>query len=578
MALSRTGGAPSLWPDDLDPAGEVFAPGDPLGDAARGSKLAALYTAALADSDAAAVARPLGPPAAPLVDFVRGAWEVLEPDTPFLPNWHVDAVCAHLEAATRSYALTRLDQPDVDAWWRRPAIRDLLINIPPGFMKSLLGAVFWPAWVWTFLPGWRGLFCSYAIDLALRDSVKCRTLIESDWYRDTFRPTWALSGDQNVKSYFANSATGFRLCVSVGGRATGFRGHAIVVDDPLNANDTHSEVARAEARTWWDRSMSSRVNDKRTGARVVIMQRLHQEDLTGHLIARGGYQQLILPLEFEPARKAVTSIGWEDPRTEPGECLFPAMFPPEVIAQTQAELLDDYPGQYQQRPSAAEGGIFKRDWFRTYDTSPPKLHSVLLACDANVKATKKGSYAVVQLWGRVNADLFLLGQIRARLDFPALLDALRWASAYRVGAHQLAGAKLIEDKANGPAAIATLQRQLPGVIAVPVEVSKEARWRSASPYVRAGNVYLPGPGPAAAWVRACAGLVDAGTITPADNKPTWVQDFVDELATVPTAADDDQADTATMAILELAQPPKRGDGTPMQRQASRAAGAIAAME
>jgi predicted phage terminase large subunit-like protein len=459
-------------------------------------------------------------------------------------------------------------------------VRDLIINIPPGFMKSLLGAVFWPAWVWTFLPGWRGLFCSYAIDLALRDSVKCRTLIESDWYQATFRPTWGFAGDQNVKSYFANTAMGFRLCVSVGGRATGFRGHAVVVDDPLNASDAYSENARTEATTWWDRSMSSRVNDKRTGTRVVIMQRLHEEDLTGHLVKRGGYDHLCLPLEYEPQRKAVTSIGWEDPRTEAGACLFPEMFPPEVIAQTQRELGSDYPGQYQQRPSSAEGDIFQRGWFAYYDTRPPKLHQVLLSCDPNVKETKKGSYMVVQVWGRVHADLYLLGQVRARLDFPAMLDAIRWCARFPVGNGQRAEAKLIEDKANGPAAIATLKREIPGIIAVPAEASKEARWRSASPYVRSGNVFLPGEGPAAAWTRALQEVAaqPKSWLAPADVKSTWVGDFVDELAGVPASAANDQADTATQAILFMVRAPSTGAKRERRRDGSHAGGAIAAME
>ncbi|GLC25076.1 hypothetical protein [Roseisolibacter agri] len=573
----------SLWPDDVDAAGAQLS----ADDVARGGALAALFCEAAAESDLAAARRPLGAPPMSLVDFVRQAWDVLEPDTPYIHNWHVEAVCAHLEAATRSYALVRLAQieageveNDVDDWWRGPAVRDLIINIPPGFMKSLLGAVFWPAWIWTFLPGWRGIFCSYAIDLALRDSVKCRQLIESEWYQQTFKPTWRFAGDQNVKSYFQNTAMGFRLCVSVGGRATGFRGHGIVVDDPLNAADASSEVARTEARTWWDRSMSSRVNDKRTGTRVVIMQRLHEEDLTGHLVERGGYQHLCLPLEFEPERKAATSIGWEDPREEPGECLFPTMFPPEVIAQTQLELLDDYAGQYQQRPTAADGGIFKKGWWKRYDVMPPKFHQVVLACDANVKETKAGSFAVIQLWGRVHADVYLVGQVRARLGFPELIEGLRWASQYCVAPGQRAGAKLIEDKANGPAAIATLTKQIPGIIAVPVEVSKEARWRSASPYVRAGNVYLPDDLLAERWTAVLQEIAEQedSWLQSKDVKRTWVTDFLGELSAVPNSARDDQADTATMAILEMCQPPQREERRQRPRAGSSAAGAIAAME
>jgi hypothetical protein len=187
-------------------------------------------------------------PRMPLRQFVEQAWPILEPEALFIPNWHVDAICAHLEAV-------------IDG-----RIRRLVINVPPGFMKSLLVCVFWPAWVWTFRPGWRGIFSSYAGDLAIRDSVKCRALIESEWYRGTFAPSWQLSSDQNVKSYFQNTRMGFRLSLSVGGKGTGFRGHCVVVDDPLNVRDGFSDLALDEVVRWWDKTMSTRQRPARRRA------------------------------------------------------------------------------------------------------------------------------------------------------------------------------------------------------------------------------------------------------------------------------------------------------------------------
>lgn len=334
---------------------------------------------------------------------------------PLIDNWHVGAICEHLEAVTRE------------------EIQRLLINVPPGHAKSLLVSVFWPAWVWIQRPSWRGLFGSYSGDLAIRDSVKCRTIVESPWYRESFsacrvcgkhpdpeNPTehdrhckgWALAGDQNVKSYFKNTATGERLCVSVGSKATGFRGDCTACDDPLNVIDAPSKLKRDEAIFWWDRVMSSRLNDQRRGARIMIMQRVHEDDPAGHILAKGGYEHLCLPSLFEPRRRSITFITkhvpacelrqedptdckpaeykpeaegeddvlgeecsvtcscprhkfWEDPRGRESELLFKRLFPPPVLAQAKVDLgSEGFAGQHQQRPAPEDGEKFKKGWWR----------------------------------------------------------------------------------------------------------------------------------------------------------------------------------------------------------------------
>src|ERR1039457_3634908 len=202
-------------------------------------------------------------------DFIEQAWAVVEPARALISAWHVDAMAEHLQAISEGQ------------------IKHLLINVPPGHGKSLIVSVLWPAWQWIRNENgaqWRGLFASYNGGLATRDSVRCRTLMESPWYRDTFRPTWRLSSEQNAKSYFENTNSGFRISLSVGGRGTGFRGDAIVVYDPLNASDQYSETARRESVFWWDQVMSSRLNNLETGSKVIIMQRLHEADLSGHVL------------------------------------------------------------------------------------------------------------------------------------------------------------------------------------------------------------------------------------------------------------------------------------------------------
>lgn len=450
--------------------------------------------------------------------FVRLAWPIVEPAAALIPGRHLDALTAHLQAVAEC------------------RIQNLLINIPPGHSKSLVVAVLWPAWMWTRRPGWRGLFSSYASELAIRDSVRCRALIESDWYRRAFvGDRWKLSSDQNVKSYFQNTALGFRASLSVGGKTTGFRGDAVVVDDPLNAVDAHSKAARDAAVLWFDQAMGNRLNNLATGSRVVIMQRLHEEDLSGHLLRQGGWVHLCLPTEFEPDRRCVTPL-WRDWRSEPGELLFPALFPAEVIASERRRLGSlAYAGQHQQRPAPADGNLFRRGWWRRWHRAgdfvpegvqsrlvPGRFDEQILSVDAAFKDTNASDYVAIGVWGRSAADKFLLDQVRDRMGFTETVKAIRDLVAKYPGAR----AKLIEDKANGSAVIEVLRKGIPGVIPVNPEGGKESRAAAVSPEVEAGNVYLPLSAP-------------------------WVADYIEEHAAFPNGAHDDQVDQTTQALLRF---------------------------
>src|SRR5579862_1529352 len=295
-----------------------------------------------------------------LREFVRQAWPIVEPSTPFVSGWHIDAIIEHLEAVSGGQ------------------IRNLLINVPPRHMKSLLVSVFWPAWEWIRWPERRWLYSSYAAQLSIRDSVKCRRLIESPWYQTRWGHIFALTGDQNAKSRFDNNRSGYRLSTSVGGSVTGEGGDRIVCDDPHKVDEVESDTVRKTAIDWWDVAMSTRVNDPKTSAMVIVMQRCHQRDLSGHLLEKGNFEHLCLPAEYEgPGR--VTSIGFSDPRTEIGELLWPERFGPKEIADLKISL-GSYAaaGQLQQRPSPAGGGIFKRHWFRYFQPRGANLPPVLV--------------------------------------------------------------------------------------------------------------------------------------------------------------------------------------------------------
>jgi len=281
-----------------------------------------------------------------LSEFVRQAWQVVEPSTPFVPGFHIDAIIDHLEAVTRG------------------EIRNLLINVPPRHMKGLLVSVFFPAWEWIRWPERRWLYSSYAATLSIRDSVKCRRLIESPWYQARWGHVFALTGDQNAKSRFDNNRSGYRLSTSVGGSVTGEGGDRIICDDPHKVDEVESDTARKNAIDWWDVAMSTRVNDPKTSAKVVVMQRCHQQDRSGHLLEQGGWEHLCLPAEYEGS-KHVTVIGFADPRTEHGQLLWRKRYGPKEIEETKRSL-GSYAaaGQLQQRPSPAEGGMIKRYWFQ----------------------------------------------------------------------------------------------------------------------------------------------------------------------------------------------------------------------
>ena len=290
-----------------------------------------------------------------LRDFVSEAWHVVEPTTPFLPNWHLDAICDHLEAVSRG------------------EIRNLLINIPPRFMKSLAVAVFWPVWSWVSCPSTRWLFSSYTQALSIRDSLKSRRLIDSPWFQRHWADRFRLTGDQNAKQRYENDHTGYRVATSVDGSATGEGGDCVVVDDPHNVREGESVLRREAAMIWWDEVMSTRLNDPETGSKVIVMQRIHEQDLAGHVLEQGGYEHLCLPLEYEPDRKCVTSIGFQDPRTEDGELLWPERVGPDARADYERVLGQyAYAGQMQQRPAPRQGGMFPVERFKIVKAPPCK--------------------------------------------------------------------------------------------------------------------------------------------------------------------------------------------------------------
>lgn len=280
-----------------------------------------------------------------LSGFVREAWHVLEPSQPYVHGWHVGALCDHLEAVTNG------------------DIKRLLINVPPGTMKSLLTSVFWPAWEWgpKGLSSTRYLTTSYAEKYVKRDSRRMRDLVLSEWFQSLWPEIKLVRAGE---ASFANNKTGFREGMAFGS-LTGGRGDRVIIDDPHSTETAESEAERENTTRIFREAVPTRLNNPATSAIVVIMQRLHEKDVSGQILAlKLGYEHLMLPMEFEPERKCSTSIGFTDPRSYGGELLFPERFPREVVERDKVPMgAYAVAGQFQQRPVPREGGMFKREWF-----------------------------------------------------------------------------------------------------------------------------------------------------------------------------------------------------------------------
>lgn len=276
-----------------------------------------------------------------LAEFVKAAWPVLEPGQPYIHGWHVDAICEHLEAITAGQ------------------ISRLLINIPPGTMKSTLCSVFWPAWEWgpRVMQHIRMIGAAHEQGLAVRDTRKMRNLITSAWYGRLW-PV-ALSGDQNQKTYYENSKTGFRQACAVSSM-TGRRGDRIVWDDPHSVEAALSDAHRETALRVFQETLPTRLNNPASSAIVVVMQRLHENDVSGHILeSELGYEHLCLPMEFEADNRCITSIGFKDPRKEEGELLFPERFSRTTVDRDKKAMGSmAVAGQFQQRPAPRTGGFF----------------------------------------------------------------------------------------------------------------------------------------------------------------------------------------------------------------------------
>lgn len=449
-----------------------------------------------------------------LAFFAQQAWHVLEPSTPLKWGWALDAICEHLEAVTER------------------KIGNLMMNVPPGSMKSLLTGVIWPAWEWgpRDLQHYRYLGTAHKESLAIRDSLKCRRLIQSEWYQKR----WPIrfTTDQNAKTKFENDRTGFRESMAFVS-LTGSRGDRVILDDPLSVDDANSDAELAAVEKTFTEALPTRVNNDLSSI-VVIMQRLHERDVSGIIMDRGlDYEKLVIPMRFEEDRRCVTSIGWKDPRTQEGELMFPERFP-EVQVQRLEATMGSYAaaGQLQQRPAPRGGGMLQKGWFEV-------VHAVPAGCrwargwDLAATKSNKAAYTAGALLGMTPDKKFILadmkrirgtaGEVERLLVNTASQDKAQWGWVK---------GDLPQDPGQaGKAQVQYLISQLAGYDyqASPESGDKITRAQPFAAQAQAGNVML------------LAG--------------DWNEAFLDEASTFPVGKYKDQIDAVSRAFSRLVNTP-----------------------
>lgn len=431
--------------------------------------------------------------------FIGKAFTVVNPAHVYESNWHIDYIAEHLEAV------------------RRGEIKRLIINVPPRSLKSICVSVAWPAWLLAHRPEARIIAASYGLPLAIKHSVDCRKVVQSDWYQALF-PYTRISSDQNEKHKFATTRNGFRFASSINASLTGEGGDVLIVDDPLNAVDAYNKGEHEAAANWFDQSFSTRLDHKKHGAIVVVMQRLHEADLTGHLLAKGNWEHLCVPAEAK--QEIVYSYGRVHKVLKAHEVFHPQRMNKETLEVIHQEMGSyAYAAQYQQDPAPEAGGMVKKWWFSRYQQLPEEFDFVVQSWDTAIKTGAQHDASVCITFGMLSSEVYIIDVMRDRLEYPDLRRC--FGVQYR---RYTPEAVLIEDKASGQQLIQDMRREshIP-VVAVQAKKDKVVRFAAACPMIEAGQLYLP-------------------------KHASWLVDFEKELFGFPDGGHDDQVDALSQFL------------------------------
>jgi predicted phage terminase large subunit-like protein len=504
-----------------------------------------------------------------LMAYSKYVWPVVEPAIPFVEGWAIGAIAEHLQAVTEGQ-ITRL-----------------LMNVPPGFTKSLMTDVFWPSWEWgpRNMPWLRYVCASYSNHLTERDNMRCRNIVISDHYQKRWGDRFKISNEQFTKIKFANNKTGWKLATSVGGIGVGERGDRFIIDDPNNTMEMESEDVRFKTNMWFTEVVPDRLNNPQKSAIVIIQQRLHEDDVSGVAISREmGYTHLMIPMKHDLSRHCVTVLGfeekvneetgetteekiiWEDPRVEDEELAWPERFTEEVCFNMERDKGPyAWAGQYQQYPVPRGGAIIKSEYWQLWDRDRlPNFEFIVASLDPAFTEKEENDPSALTIWGvfrdetedniqpvpdhlgrhqkwldnqdmHQNPKVMLLYSWEGRLQFHDLLQKVLEVCVPELPIKPpcfSVDKLLIEAKGSGQSVGQEFHRLIRGTGRIGVELidpkkygDKVARVHSIEHLFRDGMIYAP------------------------DKK--WADDVINQCAIFPKGSKDDLVDTTSQALRWL---------------------------
>jgi predicted phage terminase large subunit-like protein len=445
-----------------------------------------------------------------LATFIERSFEELNPQGTFSESPHIEVLATKLSAC------------------RQGALRRLIVCLPPRMLKSIAVSVAFPAWLLGHDPNKQIICASYGQDLSDKHARDCRKLMMSDFYREVF-PRTQLSPEKQSVNDFMTTRQGFRMSTSVGGVLTGRGADVIILDDPLKPEDALSETKRNAANEWFDSTLLSRLNSKETGIIIIVMQRVHQDDLVGHVLDSGNWEVLSLPaIASEDTEHLIENpLGRRWFRRKAGEALQPERESLETLSNIRQSLGSyNFSAQYQQNPIPVGGAIIRTDWLRFYDPAElPSGFSVRLqSWDTASKSGELNDFSVCTTWLADFENHYLIDVFRKRLDFPSLKRAVKEQASKHT-----ADLILIEDKASGTQLIQDLQAE--GICGVEgydpgPKIDKQMRLYAVSAEFESGRVRIP-------------------------RSAAWKDEYISELTSFPGAKFDDQVDSTTQALEHL---------------------------
>jgi predicted phage terminase large subunit-like protein len=444
-----------------------------------------------------------------LSSFIHRSFLELNPQTKFLSNWHIDLLAAKLEAVMRGEC------------------RRLIVTLPPRNLKSHAVSVAFVAWYLGHYSSRQVICASYGQDLATKFARDCRTLMMGNLYKSIFRTR--LSTRKAIDD-FVTTDGGTRMATSVGGVLTGRGADLIVIDDALKPDDALSETKRTSVNDWYDNTLLSRLNNKEKGAIVIIMQRLHQDDLIGHVLEHGGAWDMVsFPAIADESEMHVieNALGRRTFVRPAGEALHPARESVGTLLRMREAMGEyNFASQYQQTPMPKGGAMVKLPWLQYYGPAalPKPFSTIVQSWDTANKISELNDYSVCTTWGYINSKFYLLDVLRKRLNYPDLKRAARDQKAKHTP-----NAIIVEDKASGTQLIQDLQADglynVKGIEHLP-GTDKVMRLHSKTMLFENGAVFLPKQAP-------------------------WLEEYVKELTGFPGTKFDDQVDSTTQALEYL---------------------------